>query len=249
MAEPMALFLDLDGTLIDIAPTPDAVRVDPALLQALSALSARLGGALACISGRAHAELARLIGGSGIELVGSHGAELLRPAALDPRVARLARRCTQALQDWPGALVEAKPCGLALHWRLAPEAEGAVRALGAQLAQALATHHLKEGKSVLELVPAAGDKGAALRALMQQPPFSARVPVFIGDDYTDISAMQAARALGGQAYAVGPRVAQHADAVFESPARVLQWLQQQCKQAPMGPAAEGSQRAGPMANP
>ncbi|MCD2513432.1 trehalose-phosphatase [Comamonas endophytica] len=223
----MALFLDLDGTLIEIAPTPDAVHVPPELLQVLSALSARLGGALACVSGRAFGELERLVGSSGIALAGSHGAELLAPALPDPRIARMVRECKDALQAWPGALVEQKPCGLALHWRLAPAAEGAVRALGAQLAQQLATHHLKEGKMVLELVPQGANKGSALRALMQQPPWRGRQPVFVGDDYTDISAMQAARALGGRAIAVGPRVAEHADAVFDSPAQVLAWLQQQ----------------------
>lgn len=245
----MALFLDLDGTLIDIAPTPDAVHVPPELVDILSTLSARLGGALACVSGRAYGELVQLIGRSGVALVGSHGAELLQPAVPDPRIAQLAQQCRLALQPWPRTLVEQKPRGLALHWRLAPAAEGAVRALGAQLAQQLATHQLKDGKSVLELVPLAASKGSALRALMQQPPWRGRRPVFIGDDFTDISAMQAARALGGQAIAVGPRVAEHADAVFDSPAQVLAWLQQQCKQAPMGPAMGDAQRAGPMANP
>lgn len=236
----MALFLDLDGTLIDIAPTPGAVHVSRALLQALAELSARLDGALACISGREHRELFRLIGHSGIALVGSHGAELLQPAPHDPRIARLARQCTQALQPWPGALLEQKPCGLALHWRQAPEAEAAIRTLGTQLVRALPSHHLKEGKMVLELAPLAASKGSALRALMDLPPWRGRKPVFIGDDYTDISAMQAARALGGWAVAVGPRVAEHADCSVDSPARVLAWLQQQCKQAPMGPVANAA---------
>jgi len=237
LAEPIALFLDVDGTLIDIAPTPDAVHVSEELLAALTQLSARLGGALACISGRAHVDLSRLVGSTGVALVGSHGAEMLRPAAPDPRIAQLAAQCVQALQPWPGALVEQKPCGLALHWRLAAPAEAAIRVLGTQMERALASHELKEGKKVLELVPRAASKGSALRALMAQPPYRGRKPVFIGDDFTDISAMQAARALGGWAIAVGPRVAEHADCVVDSPARVLGWLQQQCKQAPMGPAA------------
>lgn len=237
MAEPIALFLDLDGTLIDIAATPDAVRVGPELLHSLAELSGRLGGALACISGRAYGDLSRLVGRSGVALVGSHGAELLQPAPHDPRMAQLAQQCTRALQPWPGTLVEQKPCGLALHWRLAPQAEGAIRVLGAEMARALHTHALKEGKKVLELVPKAASKGSALRALMEQPPYRGRKPVFIGDDYTDISAMQAARALGGWAIAVGPRVAEHADCMVDSPARVLGWLKEQCKQAPMGPVA------------
>lgn len=235
MAESLALFLDLDGTLIDIAPTPDAVHVGPELIATLGALSQCLQGALACISGRCHEDLTRLIGRSGIALVGSHGAELLQPAPRDPSIAPLAQRCAQALRPWPGALVEQKPAGLALHWRQAPAAEATIRALAAEAARQLPGHHLREGKSVLELVSAGGDKGQALRALMQLPPYRGRVPVFIGDDYTDISAMQAARALGGRALAVGPRVAEHADTVFDTPAQVLAWLQQQCKQAPTGP--------------
>lgn len=234
LPEPLALFLDLDGTLIDIAPTPDAVRVGAPLLQTLAGLSRQLGGALACISGRAFADLATWVGSSGIALVGSHGAELLCAAPRNPRITQLARCCAQALAPWPAALVEVKPCGLALHWRLAPGAESAIRALGAQLAEALPGHRLCEGKKVLELAPAQADKGTALRQLMQQAPFRGRVPVFIGDDYTDICAMQAARALGGQAIAVGPRVAAHADAAFAAPAQVRAWLELQRKQAPKG---------------
>lgn len=228
--EPIALLLDLDGTLIDIAPTPDAVQVGPALLQTLAALSARLEGALACISGRAFADLAQLLGPAGIALVGSHGAELLRAAPEDPRIAQWAQHCRQALAGWPGALVEPKPCGLALHWRQAPAAEIRIRALAAELAHALPGHRLGEGRMVLELVGRDADKGRALRALMQRPPFHGRRPVYLGDDFTDIAAMQAARALGGQAYAVGPRVAQHADAVFDTPAQVREWLQRQIRQ-------------------
>lgn len=227
MAEAIALFVDLDGTLIDIAPTPDAVHVSPLLRQTLVALAARLDGAMACISGRAYGDLAQLLGGAGILLVGSHGAELLDCAPTDARVARLAQRCRAALQPWPGALVEEKPCGLALHWRQAPAAEPMVRALAAQMANVLVTHRLCEGKKVLELVPAEAHKGAALRHLMQQEPFIGKVPVFIGDDLSDISAMQAARALGGLAFAVGSKVQAHADGVFEQPSNVLDWLQLQ----------------------
>lgn len=231
-----ALFLDLDGTLIDIAPTPDAVQVGPQLLQTLAALSAQLGGALACISGRAYADLAQLLAPAGIALAGSHGAELLQAAPHEARIAQLAHHCMQALVSWPGALVEQKPGGLALHWRLAPAAESAVRALGAQLLQALPGHRLCEGRKVLELVPAEAGKGAALHSLMQQPPFRGRRPVYVGDDLTDIAAMQAARALGGQAFAVGPRVAEHADAMFAGPAHVRNWLRRQLRQkAPTGP--------------
>ncbi|QKV55226.1 trehalose-phosphatase [Comamonas antarctica] len=225
-----ALFLDLDGTLIDIAPTPDAVQVGPQLLETLAQLSAQRAGALACISGRAFADLARLLGAAGIALVGSHGAERLRAAPPSAPMARRAQRCRQALAAWPGVLVEEKPCGLALHWRQAPAAESAVRALAAQLLPELADHRLCEGKQVLELVPAAAGKGAALLALMQQPPFRGRRPVYVGDDFTDIAALHAARALGGQAYAVGPRVAAHADAVFDTPAQVRDWLRRQTRQ-------------------
>lgn len=229
LAEAIALFVDLDGTLIDIAPTPAAVQVSPLLLDTLAALSPRLHGALACISGRTYGDLAQLLGGAGILLVGSHGAELLERAPTDARMVQLAQRCRDALQPWPGALVEEKPCGLALHWRQAPAAEAMVRTLATQMAAALVTHRLCEGKKVLELVPADTHKGAALRHLMLQAPFMGRMPVFIGDDLSDISAMQAARALGGLAFAVGSRVQAHADGVFDRPANVLDWLRQQVR--------------------
>ena len=232
MAEPIALFVDFDGTLIDIAPTPAAVQVSALLLQTLAALAPRLNGALACISGRAYADLAPLLQGAGIALVGSHGAEMLQAAPADARLAALAQRCRQALQPWPGALVEEKPCGLALHWRQAPAAEAMIRELGAQLAAALPTHGLCEGRKVIEWLPAHIDKGAALQQLMQQAPYCGRMPVFIGDDTSDISAMQAARALGGLAFAVGERVADHADGVFARPANVLAWLELQVRIRP-----------------
>ena len=234
LPEASALFLDFDGSLVDIAATPAAVQVGAQLLQTLAELSAQRDGALACISGRALADLRAWLGASGIALVGSHGAELLRAAPRDARITQLARRCAQALGAWPEALVEEKPCGLALHWRLAPAAEATIRALAAQMERQLPSHRLGEGKKVLELVPRGVDKGSALRALMLQPPFAGRMPVFIGDDFTDICAMQAARALGGLALAVGPRVAAHADAVFANPAEVRAWLQSQRKQAPKG---------------
>ena len=205
LPEASALFLDFDGSLVDIAATPAAVQVGAQLLQTLAELSAQRDGALACISGRALADLRAWLGGS-----------------------------AQALGAWPEALVEEKPCGLALHWRLAPAAEATIRALAAQMERQLPSHRLGEGKKVLELVPRGVDKGSALRALMLQPPFAGRMPVFIGDDFTDICAMQAARALGGLALAVGPRVAAHADAVFANPAEVRAWLQSQRKQAAKG---------------
>lgn len=234
LPEPWALLLDFDGSLVDIAATPAAVQVCAPLLQTLAELSAQRGGALACISGRAFADLRAWLGASGIALVGSHGAELLQAAPRDARITQLAQHCARALGAWPGALVEEKPCGLALHWRLAAAAEPMIRALAAQMAQELPGHRLGEGKKVLELVPRGVDKGSALRALMQRPPFAGRIPVFIGDDCTDICAMQAAQALGGWALAVGPRVAEHADATFANPAAVRAWLQSQRKQAPEG---------------
>lgn len=222
----IALLLDFDGTLVDIAPHPDLVRHPAALQPTLAALHSALDGAVACISGRAYRDLARQLDMAQLPLVGSHGAEFLQPAPTNPQLQALAQQCVQALAAWPQALVESKPCGLALHWRQAPKAEATIRRLGQLLLTTLPGHRLCEGKQVLELLPQAANKGAALRRLMQRPPFRGRSPVFIGDDYTDIAAMQAAQALGGQAVAVGPRVQQHADHHLATPAHVLAWLQQ-----------------------
>lgn len=237
---PLALFLDFDGTLVDIAPTPQAIERPPQLRQTLAALHHLLDGALACISGRTYRDVAQQLGGVNIPIVGSHGAEFLQPAPSSPRLQAFTELCRRTLAAWPQAVVEPKPLGLALHWRQAPEAEPMIRQLGERLLAQAPDLRLCEGKKVLELLPQGANKGSALRRLMEQPPFQGRMPVFIGDDFTDIPALLAAQALGGHAFAVGDRIEQVPDGRFASPHEVRSWLQEWAVQAalPLPPSLE-----------
>ncbi|MDF1486452.1 trehalose-phosphatase [Ramlibacter sp. H39-3-26] len=204
-----ALFLDFDGTLVDIAPRPDAVRVPPGLAGALGALQAALGGALAIATGRPLADIDRFLAPLVLPAAGEHGAllrfadgrteNLAQPPDLGPALA-----AAQALvQAHPALLLERKQAGVALHYRHAPELEALCRAALLQAVQAMPGMALLEGKCVLEVKLRGIDKGRALQALMSTPPFAGRVPVFAGDDVTDESAIVAAQALGGAGIKVG----------------------------------------------
>lgn len=222
-----SLFLDFDGTLVDIVARPDAVRVDPALIDLIAALTHRLGGRLAIVSGRGAAEVHRLFGGADVVISGSHGAELrrdgvidapARPVALDAAMARM-----QAFASaHPGVLVEAKPLGVGLHYRGGPQAEAAARDLAEQLAQASGLT-LQAGKMVFEL-RAPGDKGSAISALMAMPPFAGSLPVFVGDDLTDEPGFAVAQAMGGAGVLVGPARASAAGWRLDDVAAVRDWL-------------------------
>jgi trehalose 6-phosphate phosphatase len=204
-----ALFLDFDGTLVDIAEHPDAVMVDPGLPEVLTGLRERLGGALAIVTGRPISDIDRYLPGLGVDVCGLHGLER-RVAGivsvpdglrdLGPEVEAL----RQALAGHSGILIENKGISVAVHWRMAPEAEAEARAAIDDLARRLGpTYRVQEGKAVRELVPAAAGKGEAIRALMRMPPYSGRRPIFIGDDVTDEHGFEAVRDLGGATVKVG----------------------------------------------
>ena len=224
-----ALFLDFDGTLVELAQTPDSIRVDPQLPGLLKRLCALLEGRLAIVSGRSIGDLESHLDCSGLAVSGSHGLELrladgthlplFVPRPLDEVRAALAAFVEAA----PGLLVEEKPAGLALHYRLAPEQEGAAAALMERLA---AEHDLtlQHGKMVAELRPAGADKGDAVRALMGEPPFAGARPVVVGDDLTDEHAFEAATAIGGAGVLVGEPWPTAASFRLPSVAAVAEWL-------------------------
>lgn len=217
-----ALFLDFDGTLVEIAPRPEAVTVPSALPPLLRRLAERLGGALAVVSGRALEDLeARLP--VPLAMAGDHGASL-RPAP-GAAVERLAlphpppawREAAEALAAaHPGALVEPKPHGFVLHFRLAPQAAGPARALLDTLIADNGDFVMMPARMALEVKPTAVSKATAVAGLMARAPFAGRMPVFIGDDVTDEAGMQAARAAGG----LGLRLQD----AFGSPAKLRDWL-------------------------
>ena len=206
---PAALFLDFDGTLVELADAPGAIAVPSGLKPLLDRLAERLEGRLAIVSGRAIDDLQGHLGGSAALLSGSHGAELLYadgrrvPVSVPPGLAAAREAVRRFAAGADGLLVEDKPAGIALHYRLAPEREEAV----GEFIEALAERSglaLQRGKMVAELRPVGTDKGAALRRLMAEPPFAGARPVFVGDDLTDEHAFEAAAALGGEGVLVGP---------------------------------------------
>lgn len=208
LASDWAWFLDIDGTLVDIAPTPSAIHMPPDIPDRLAVLAERHGGALALVSGRAVDNIEQLVAPRRFPAAGLHGIErmtadgrVVRPPpaeGLDAVRARLRRL------EGEGVLLEDKGLSLALHYRLAPDREQQCRQ---EVEAVLADHpafRLLAGKMVLEVKPKGYDKGGALRAFMAEPPFAGRVPVFVGDDVTDEYGFQAAVDLGGFAVLVGP---------------------------------------------
>lgn len=229
----LALLLDVDGTLLDIAPTPMEVSVPRGLARTLEAVGARLGGALALVSGRPIAQLDVFFAPLKLPAIGGHGAEM-RPAAggviatgraapLDPK---FKQRVKDIAANYPAVLVEDKGYSIALHYRQAPDL---VTALADEVRRACApgmgpAFELLPGKSVLEIKLAGFNKGTAVRELMKHPPFSGRAPVFVGDDTTDEDAFAVLPEFNGHAMSVG-RSIPGADDRFQTPADVRGWLE------------------------
>ena len=218
-----ALLLDFDGTLVDLAPTPDAVVVAPGLRDTLRRLRDRLGGALAIITGRPVETVDALLGDAPYAVAGEHGGAvrhapgeaLIRPSLPSPAPEWL-QAAEQLVAAHPGTLLERKARGFALHFRAVPEAGPALHDALAALLSGSDTFELLPAHMLWEVRPRGVDKGKAVRLLLARPPFAGRKPVFIGDDVTDEDAIRAARALGGAGFQV-------ADA-FGSPSGVRAWL-------------------------
>ena len=227
-----ALFLDLDGTLLDIAPTPDAVVVPPGLVATLDAVRGRLDGALAVVTGRARAVADRLLAPLTLPGGFGHAAELRDPAgrvagdaAIPPLPSEWPARLAQQAAAWPGVILEVKPHGLALHYRAAPQLRDATRdALLALLRGHDDAFALLPAHMAFEIRPRAATKARAVHALMRSPPFLGRRPVFVGDDVTDEDGMAAARDLGGFGLHVGRDFR-------GGPAEVRAWLMQGTRHA------------------
>lgn len=223
-----AWFLDLDGTLIEIAPTPSAIHMPPDLPRILKRLSERHGGALALVSGRSVGNIARLTDPYRFPAAGLHGLEretaggtLIRPAEL-PGLDNV--RAMLAPLDGGGVLIEDKGLSIAVHYRQAPErVEECRRAVEAAVA-AHPEFTLLAGKMVFEIKPAGYDKGAAMRAFMAMPPFAGRVPVFVGDDVTDEYGFEAANDAGGISVLVGAPRATRARFRLDSVQACHAWL-------------------------
>jgi trehalose 6-phosphate phosphatase len=207
-----ALFLDFDGTLVDLTVRPEQVRTADSLPSLLMALQERLEGAVAIITGRRLEDIDQRLAPTRLAGAGVHGAELrLRPgnsicSVKVEGVAALVAGLRARFVDDPRILVEDKGVGVSLHFRLAPErAAECRRALREAVdAAALATLQIMEGNAVVEARPANVNKGRALNILLDAAPFRGRQPFFIGDDRTDEDGFAAVIALGGIAIKVGP---------------------------------------------
>lgn len=210
IAPDWALFLDLDGTLLDIAPRPDAVVVPPGLVASLRGVSARLGGAAAIVSGRPVEDVDRFLAPLAMPGGFGHGAELRLPGGA-PTPSKAARtlpggwldRLRAAASEWPGVIVEPKAHGVAMHFRLAPDQEAEVHGLMRLCAAECDGFVLLPAHMAFELRPAGANKALPVDVLMRHAPFRGRRPVFVGDDVTDEDGMEAARQRGGFGLHVG----------------------------------------------
>lgn len=229
-----AILLDVDGTLLDIAPTPQEVRVPVSLRETLFRMRRQLNGALALVSGRPLADLDHLFAPLQLSAIGGHGAEMRlagdgeavarRATPLDPR---FRERLKIVAARHRGIIVEDKEYSLALHYRLAPKEGLALghdvrhecRDWGDPLIEVLS------GKAVMEIKHRGFNKGTAVRELMNHPPFAGRSPIFIGDDKTDEDAFAVVPEFSGVAISVGRRFPGVQDC-FKSPAEVREWLEQ-----------------------
>ncbi|MEN3167459.1 trehalose-phosphatase [Gluconobacter sp. OJB] len=204
-----ALLLDFDGTLVDIAPTPEGVRVPEGLTADLLRLRDMLDGALAIITGRPIAQIDHFLPGIPYAVAGEHGVAV-RPAPdqdVRQRVLPLVppdwtATSAELADRYPGASIEHKKAGMVLHYRRAPEAESAFRNLTAAWPVESHGFHLQDAQMAIELRPLGIDKGKALEELMAEPPFRGRLPLFAGDDVTDRDGVRAARHMGGAGWLI-----------------------------------------------
>ena len=228
-----AFFLDLDGTLLEIEETPDAVDADYSELALVGHLLRAADGAVAMISGRSLQQLDEILAPLVVPAAGQHGAErrdaqgvrhrhrfpanVLRPVAVGIR---------QFASTHKGLVFEDKGASVALHYRLAPQLASAAHAKVREAAEPLGDQvEVQDGKMVVELKPAGCDKGKAIADFMREPPFMGRVPVFLGDDVTDEYGFCVVNAMGGHSIKIGEGESA-ARWRLENPAAARAWLAQ-----------------------
>ena len=230
---PMSVFLDVDGTLLDLAERPSEVTAPAELLDALARTERKLDGALALISGRPIEELDRLFAPLRLRASGVHGAQVRFDPRAAPREApgatelpsSLWTALTQAVSRFPGAFAENKRFSFAVHYRLAPKSEPELRAAVMRVLEAHPETRVEvmDAHWVIELKAPGWDKGRAIELFLASPPFRGRTPIFVGDDTTDEAGFAVVSARGGFAYSVG-RARPGAVGAFACPQEVRDWL-------------------------
>lgn len=210
--EPIAVFLDFDGTLVNIAERPDLVHVPATLLTTIQAVHDCLDGALAVISGRSIADLDALLAPLQLPMAGVHGIEHRDQAGQThseksssiPEAVR--RRIVELAKVDPGLVLEDKGSSLALHYRQSPARESLIRTELRTIYEDLDQDFiLQDGKMVLEIRPNGANKGTAVEKFLANPPFAGRRPVFIGDDVTDEDAFRMVNQMNGYSVKVGAK--------------------------------------------
>lgn len=234
LADPRAtaIFLDIDGTLLDIAPTPLDVMVSDELRTTLASLFAAFGGAVAFVSGRPIAEMDRLFDPLRLAAIGGHGAEIRFTRESETRRSKIATidddlRAAFARigRIGDGVIIEDKGYSLAIHYRLAPQLGGEIMKAVTAVCKNERCDSLEVllGKLVIEIKPGGYDKGTGLREMMSVPPFTGRKPIFIGDDITDNAAFAALPDFGGTGFSVGG-IVPGTSFNFDGPQDVRRWL-------------------------
>lgn len=232
-----SLFLDFDGTLVELASTPDGVRVEDELRSVLQRLQEKLSGRLALLSGRSLADVRGYLHPLEVAAGGSHGLELAHASEADvavlppPGLAEAIEQLKQLASRHPGVIVETKPGGVAVHYRQAPLAGALCQETATRIAAEIGMA-VQLGKMVVELKHPSADKGQALKQFMAAAPFAGTVPVFIGDDLTDEDGFASARALGGAGVLVGTERSTHAIYRLGDVASVRRWLAEASERLP-----------------
>lgn len=227
-----ALFLDIDGTLLEFQARPDAVRSPPELRALLSSLFERMKGALALVSGRPITDIDRVFHPEAYPAAGGHGVELRFEGGADIQSETLEfpKQLVESMQGFvsehEGLLLEVKPAGIALHYRQRPELQTEIQVMLEELSTHLDDRFtMLAGKMVVEFLPRGYDKGTAVETFLKHSPFAGRCPVFIGDDVTDEKAFAIVNHRGGHSIRVGGIESSAATCSIDDVAGVHRWLQ------------------------
>ncbi len=204
-----AFFFDFDGTLVDIAPNPDAANLDNAVEEMLQRLARATNGALAIISGRDITDIDKHFENFRPAMSGGHGAEWrfadgeTCAVASSSAIDAIKREFTDFASRCEGVIAEPKRYSVALHFRKRPELEERCIRFATEIGERSQDVELIHGKMVVELKPAGQNKGTAIRRFMEHSPFSGRQPIFVGDDVTDEDGFAIVRQLEGVAIKIG----------------------------------------------